>query len=326
MKNSLPLAPNSRFASQLHQNQLTLLRTKTEVLQINVGKKCNQTCVHCHVNAGPARREIMTRETIDRVLLWLENTTIPTVDITGGAPELNPHFRHLVERARNLNRRVMDRCNLTVLFEPEQEDTANFLAKHEVEIVASLPCYGAENVNEQRGDGVFGASIRGLQLLNNLGYGHDEKLPLHLVYNPSGAFLPAPQAEMEADYKTELNEKFGIVFNNLFTITNLPIARFANFLRLAGKLDEYQELLVNAFNPAAVQNLMCRNTLSVGWRGEVYDCDFNQMLNMQWRNGKPLYLWDIDADALENRPVLVGDHCFGCTAGAGSSCGGAVVK
>ncbi len=323
---NLPLAPNNRFAAQLQHNNLSLNRGATEVLQINLGKKCNQTCVHCHVNAGPARNEVMTCETMEQVLLWLGKTDIPTVDITGGAPELNPHFRHLVEGARNLNRRVMDRCNLTILFEPGQENTAEFLAKHEVEIVASLPCYGAENVNEQRGDGVFDKSIRGLQLLNNLGYGRDEKLPLNLVYNPSGAFLPAPQMELEANYKNELNENFGIVFNNLYTITNLPIARFANFLRLAGKLDEYQELLINAFNPAAVENLMCRNTLSVGWRGEVYDCDFNQMLDMQWQSGKPLYLWDIDAGALENRPVLVGDHCFGCTAGAGSSCGGAVVK
>ncbi|HEY0075957.1 MAG TPA: arsenosugar biosynthesis radical SAM (seleno)protein ArsS [Abditibacteriaceae bacterium] len=317
----------NRFSSLLHEHGLVLQRTTTQVLQINVGKKCNQTCVHCHVNAGPARREMMTRETMLRLLAWLAQTAIPTVDITGGAPELNPHFRFLVEEARSLNRRVMDRCNLTILFEPGQENLAEFLAHHQVEVVASLPCYGPENVDKQRGDGVFDKSIRALQKLNGLGYGRDENLQLNLVYNPNGVSLPAPQKALEEDYKTRLHNDFGIVFNHLFTITNMPIARFASFLQKSGKLDEYQELLVNAFNPQAVQGLMCRNTLNISWQGEVYDCDFNQMLGLPWSKGQkaPLYLWDINPHNIETRPILTANHCFGCTAGAGSSCGGALV-
>jgi radical SAM/Cys-rich protein len=269
----------------------------------------------------------MTQETMQRLLIWLAQTAIPTVDITGGAPELNPHFRFLVEEARSLNRRVMDRCNLTILFEPGQEELAEFLAHHQVEVVASLPCYGPENVDKQRGDGVFDKSIRALQKLNDLGYGCDENLQLNLVYNPNGASLPTPQKALEEDYKTRLHNDYGIEFNQLFTITNMPIARFASFLQRSGKLDEYQELLVNAFNPEAVQGLMCRHTLNISWQGEVYDCDFNQMLGLPWSKGQkaPLYLWDINPHNIENRPVLTADHCFGCTAGSGSSCGGALV-
>ena len=329
MKNTmtdLPLAAN-RFTQTLQQHGLELRHGATQVLQINVGKRCNQTCAHCHVNAGPARSEAMTRETADLILDWLARTDIPTVDITGGAPELNPHFRYLVERIKVLApaRHVIDRCNLTILFEPEQQDLAEFLASHQVEIVASLPCYSSENVDAQRGDGVFDKSIAGLQKLNALGYGTDARLPLNLVYNPVGAHLPGPQAELEADYRSELQGRFGIAFNRLYTITNLPISRFAAFLRRSGQLEAYQELLANSFNPASVAGLMCRSTLSIGWRGEVYDCDFNQMLDMQWRNGKPLHLWDIAPEQVQNRPILTGDHCFGCTAGAGSSCGGALV-
>ena len=318
----------NRFSALLAEHEINLHHAKTQVLQINVGKKCNQTCIHCHVNAGPARREIMTRDTMERVLHWLAQTTIPVVDITGGAPELNPHFRFLVEEIRALNRRVMDRCNLTILFEPKQENLAEFLAHHEVEIVASLPCYGAQNVDAQRGDGVFEKSIRALQKLNELGYGCAENLVLNLVYNPNGAFLPPPQSALEADYKTRLHNDFGIAFNQLFTITNLPIARFATHLERAGKLDDYQELLVNSFNPGAVESLMCRDTLNISWRGEVYDCDFNQMLEMSWRDSSdvPLYLWDIDPQNIEDRAILTGEHCFGCTAGAGSSCGGALIN
>jgi radical SAM/Cys-rich protein len=295
-------------------------------LQINVGKLCNLTCSHCHVNAGPKRKEIMTRQTMDRIIDWLANTDIPTVDVTGGAPEMIPDFRYLIERVKSLSpaRHVMDRCNLTILLEPGYEDLAQFLARHEVEIIASLPCYTAKNVNEQRGDGVFDGSIQALQLLNSLGYGMKEALPLHLVYNPNGAFLPGPQAELETDYKEELRKNFGIVFHRLYTITNMPIARFASYLRHNQRYDAYMDLLLSAFNPHTVDGLMCRTTLSIGWQGEVFDCDFNQMLNMQWNNGRPLYLWDINPAQVEGRKVLTGDHCFGCTAGCGSSCGGAL--
>jgi radical SAM/Cys-rich protein len=317
---------SANFAETLAQHSLGLRHTRTEVLQVNVGKLCNLTCVHCHVNAGPKRKEIMTRATIDRVIDWLAPTDIPKVDLTGGAPEMIPDFRYVIERVKALDRHVIDRCNLTILLEPGYEDLATFLADHEVEVIASMPCYSAENVNAQRGGGVFDASIRALQLLNSLGYGTDAALPLHLVYNPNGAFLPAPQGELEADYKRELKEHFGIVFNSLYTITNLPIARFASYLRNNNLLADYMLLLKDAFNPATVPGLMCRNTISVSWTGEVFDCDFNQMLKMQWRDhDRDLHLWEIDPAAIENREILVGDHCFGCTAGAGSSCGGALV-
>jgi radical SAM/Cys-rich protein len=259
---------------------------------------------------------------------WLAKTDIPTVDLTGGAPEMIPDFRYLVERLKSLTppRHIIDRCNLTILLEPGYEDYANFLARHQIEIIASMPCYSPENVNAQRGNGVFDGSIKALQLLNSLGYGIEPGLPLHLVYNPNGAFLPGPQAELEADYKRELKEHFGIVFNKLYTITNLPVSRFASYLKNNNKLADYMALLNDAFNPGTVNGLMCRNTINVSWQGEVFDCDFNQMLKMQWRDGEHgLHLWDIDPAQVENREILTGDHCFGCTAGAGSSCGGALV-
>ncbi len=317
----------NRFAARLAQNNLVLRRTRPEILQVNVGKLCNLTCVHCHVNAGPKRKEIMTRETVDRIIDWLAKSDIPIVDLTGGAPEMIPDFRYVVQRVRALQppRKIIDRCNLTILLEPGYEGLAEFLAKHKVEIIASMPCYTPDNVNAQRGEGVFDGSIAALQLLNSLGYGIDPELPLHLVYNPVGAFLPGPQADLEADYKRELKKHFGIVFNKLYTITNLPIARFASYLRHNNKLDEYMELLMSAFNPATIDGLMCRNTISVGWRGEVYDCDFNQQLDMQWLNGRPMFLWNVDPNKIDNREIMTGDHCFGCTAGAGSSCGGALV-
>jgi len=317
----------SYFSERLAAEGLSLRRAKTEVLQINLGKLCNLTCMHCHVDAGPKRKETMTRQTIDRVVDWLAQTTIPAVDITGGAPEMVPDFRYLIERVRSLqpSHKIIDRCNLTILLERGYEDLAEFLAAKGVEIIASMPCYTPENVNAQRGEGVFEASIAALRLLNHLGYGVTDGLPLHLIYNPVGAFLPGPQAELEADYKRELAAHFGIVFNSLYTITNLPIARFAGYLRHNNKLDEYMDLLISAFNPATIDGLMCRNTISVGWRGEVYDCDFNQQLGMQWQNGRPLLLWDIDPDKIDNRQIMTADHCFGCTAGAGSSCGGAIL-
>jgi len=319
----------NRFAQKLAENSLSLRRERPEILQVNVGKLCNLTCMHCHVNAGPKRKEIMTRETIDRIVDWLAKTNIPTVDFTGGAPEMIPDFRYFVERVKRLRpaRHVIDRCNLTILLENGYEDLAEFLAARKVEIIASMPCYSAENVNAQRGEGVFEGSIAALKLLNSLDYGINPELPLHLVYNPVGAFLPSSQDQLESDYKRELKKHFEIVFNKLYALTNLPIGRFASYLRRNGKLEEYMQLLVHAFNPATISGLMCRNTISVGWRGEVYDCDFNQQLGMQWSGdagSKPLFLWDIDPNSLEDREIMTGDHCFGCTAGAGSSCGGAI--
>jgi radical SAM/Cys-rich protein len=318
----------NRFSDRVAAEGLQLRRVRPEILQVNVGKLCNLTCVHCHVNAGPKRKEIMTRETIHRVIQWLAGTEIPTVDLTGGAPEMIPDFRFFIDEVKRLQppRHIIDRCNLTILLEPGYEDLSEFLARNRVEIIASMPCYSAENVNAQRGEGVFEGSIAALQLLNLLGYGIDPHLPLHLVYNPVGAFLPPSQDELEVDYKRELKKHFGITFNKLYALSNLPIGRFASYLRHSGKLEEYMELLIHAFNPATISGLMCRNTISVGWRGEVYDCDFNQQLGMQWSNGgsKPLFLWDIDPDSLEDREIMTGDHCFGCTAGAGSSCGGAI--
>jgi radical SAM/Cys-rich protein len=320
----------NRFAQKLRTHSLSLRRERPEILQVNVGKLCNLTCIHCHVNAGPKRKEIMTRETIDRIIEWLVAAEISIVDLTGGAPEMVPDFRRFIEQVKALqpSRHVIDRCNLTILLEPGYEGLTAFLARNNVEIIASMPCYSPENVNAQRGEGVFEGSITALQLLNASGYGIEPDLPLHLVYNPVGAFLPPSQAELEADYKRELKKHFGIVFNNLYTLANLPIGRFARYLRHNNKLAEYMELLVQAFNPATLGGLMCRNTISVGWRGEVYDCDFNQQLGMQWSgNGgsKPLFLWDIDPNLLEGRAIMTGDHCLGCTAGAGSSCGGAIV-
>jgi radical SAM/Cys-rich protein len=317
----------NRFSEKLSHLSLPLRHVKTEVLQINVGKLCNLTCTHCHVNAGPKRKEIMTRATVDRIIDWLAKTEISTVDLTGGAPEMIPDFRYFIERVRMLApmRKIIDRCNLTILLERGYEGMAEFLAAKKVEIVASMPCYSPANVNAQRGEGVFEDSIKALRLLNRLGYGVAGDLPLHLVYNPIGDVLPGPQAELEADYKRELAEHFVIVFNKLYTITNLPIARFASYLKHNHKLDSYIDLLINAFNPSTIEGLMCRNTISVGWRGEVYDCDFNQQLDLQWGNGHPTFLWDVDPATVENREIMTGEHCFGCTAGAGSSCGGALL-
>ena len=292
-----------------------------------MGKLCNLTCTHCHVNAGPKRKEIVSRETLDRILGWFGSTDLATLDLTGGAPEMIPDFRHAITEVRAMSprRRIIDRCNLTILLDPAQDGTAEFLAENEVEIVASMPCYSPENVNAQRGDGVFDASIKALQLLNRLGYGHRPELPLHLVYNPNGANLPGPQAELEADYKRELAEHFGIVFNSLYTITNLPVSRFASWLRNEGKYEEYLNLLIESFNPSTVEGLMCRNTINVSWLGEAYDCDFNQMLKLPLAGGVPTMVWDLDPASMDGRAIATASHCFGCTAGAGSSCGGALL-
>jgi radical SAM/Cys-rich protein len=303
-----------------------LLRDAVTTLQINVGKLCNQACQHCHVDAGPKRTESMSEEVAERVLQILSaSPTITTVDITGGAPELNPNFRRLVTRSRELGRDVIDRCNLTVLFEPGMEDLADFLAWNEVQIIASLPCYTAVNVDVQRGRGVFDKSIRALQELNKLGYGMpDSALKLNLVYNPLGATLPPDQSRLEADYKLHLREQFGIEFHRLFTLTNMPIKRFADYLQRTGQQAEYMTLLIEHFNPATVSKLMCRSLLSIGWDGALYDCDFNQMLDIGMY-GRRLTIWDFDTlSQLAGHHIATSMHCFGCTAGAGSSCGGAL--
>jgi radical SAM/Cys-rich protein len=312
----------NRFDQKLADHGLALRRAKLAVLQINLGRKCNQACRHCHVDAAPWRTEMMTEPVARRIGEWIREHRPATVDLTGGAPELSEWFRHLVETARAAGLRVIDRNNLTIIEEPGYDWLPAWLAERGVEVIASLPCYSAANVNQQRGSGVFDKSIRALQKLNAVGYGR--ALPLHLVYNPLGAKLPGPQAELEADYKEALGREFGIVFTRLLTITNQPIARFAEDLRARGQWDEYLELLAGSFNPATVEAVMCRNTLSVGWQGEIFDCDFNQMLGMQMRNGKPLHLWDVTPALLENWEIQTGVHCLACTAGCGSSCGGAL--
>lgn len=312
----------NHFDAKLTAHGLSLTRGKLEVLQINVGRQCNQTCTHCHVDAGPWRTEMMSAEVAQKVGAWIREHRPATVDITGGAPELNAHFRFLVETARASGCHVIDRNNLTIIETPAFAWLPAYLAAHEVEIVASLPCYSAENVDTQRGDGVFAKSIAALRKLNAFGYG--TRLPLQLVYNPLGPKLPGPQAELEAEYKAELRARYGIEFTRLFTITNQPIARFAEDLQRHGQWDAYLELLADHFNPQTVAGLMCRNTLSVGWQGTVYDCDFNQMLRMQIRRETPLHLWDLDPASLENSRIQTGAHCLACTAGSGSSCSGAV--
>jgi radical SAM/Cys-rich protein len=299
--------------------------TGITVFQINVGKLCNQTCRHCHVDAGPDRQEIMTRETAEWCIRALAKTDIPTVDITGGAPELNPNFRWLVEQARRLGRHVMDRCNLSVLLLPSQTDLAEFLARHCVEVVASLPYFRPSQTDAQRGDGVFDKSVQALRLLNRLGYGVDGSgLTLNLVYNPVGAFLPPKQEAIEAQFRRELSRHYGIVFNHLYTISNMPISRFLEFLLDSGNYAGYMERLANAFNPAAAAGVMCRYTISIGWDGTLYDCDFNQMLDLPVDKGTPCHIRDFNSDHLHTRRIVTGNHCYGCTAGAGSSCGGAV--
>jgi len=312
----------NRFDEKLAEHGLGLRRRQLQTLQINVGRKCNQACRHCHVDAAPWRTEMMDADTAARIADWIRAHRPAVIDITGGAPELSEHFRPFVELGHSIGAKVIDRNNLTIIEEEGFEDLPDFLAAHEVEVIASLPCYSPENVNRQRGNGVFDKSIRALKKLNAVGYGTTHSL--HLVYNPVGPSLPGPQAELEADYKEALQRDFGIVFNRLLTITNQPIARFAEDLRRQNRWDEYLDLLANNFNASTVEGLMCRDTLSVGYGGEVYDCDFNQMLGMQLRNGRPLYLWDITPGSLTDFPIQTGAHCLACTAGAGSSCGGAL--
>ena len=322
MHATLPLLEHTDFPP--------ISRGRLETLQVNLGYLCNQTCIHCHVNAGPRRKEIMDVDTVHAVLDFLAAQRIETLDLTGGAPEMNPHFRFLVTEARRMGVRVIDRCNLTILEEEGYDDLAEFLAANRVEVVASLPCYLGENVDAQRGKGVFDCSIRALRRLNAAGYGiEDSGLLLTLVYNPQGPSLPPSQEELEASYKRELHLRYGIVFNQLFTITNMPIKRFGSTLISKGKFASYMQLLKQSYSEENLRGVMCRSLISVDWRGYVYDCDFNQMLDLPLR-GKcaskdgHTHLSELMGRDLDDNPIVVMDHCYGCTAGQGSSCGGAL--
>lgn len=319
MIETLSLLENSDFPA--------ICRGKLTTLQVNLGYVCNQQCLHCHVNAGPKRTEIMNKDTIDQVLRFLRASDVSLLDLTGGAPELNINFRYLVEKTRALGIRVMDRCNLTIVNESGQEDLAEFLATHQVEITASLPCYLQENVDKQRGKGVFDGSLQGLRKLNELGYGVEGSgLILNLVYNPVGPYLPPSQEELQADYKKHLGDAYGVQFNQLFTLTNMPIQRFGSTLVSKGQFDDYMQLLRDAYQESNLASVMCRNLISVDWQGYVFDCDFNQMLKLPAMiSSKPkTHIADLIGEDLVGKPIVVMDHCYGCTAGQGSSCGGAL--
>lgn len=321
-------ASQGNFSVQMaQQGWSTLQPAQLEIFQINVGKLCNMTCRHCHVDAGPDRREMMDRETVDACLQALDQTTAHTVDITGGAPELNPHFRYLVDQCVARGKHVIDRCNLTVLLLPPFQDLPEWLAERGVEVVCSLPHYRKFNTDSQRGDGTFEKSIEALQRLNAAGYGQgDPQRQLTLMSNPVGAFLASGQAKMEQEWKAGLQKNHGIQFDRLITLNNMPISRYLEWLEQSGNLQRYMELLVSRFNPATINGLMCRNTLSVSWDGRLFDCDFNQMLDLEIRDpaGKPTHIRNFDPAQLAQRQIITGRHCFGCTAGAGSSCGGAI--
>jgi radical SAM/Cys-rich protein len=310
-----------------HYGFPALRRSRLETLQVNLGYRCNQSCLHCHVNAGPMRTESMSRETVEDVLVFVEKKKIPNLDVTGGAPELHPHFRELVARVRELGTKAIDRCNLTILSEPGQEDLAAFLAENEVEVTASMPCYTEELVDRQRGKGVYERSILGLKALNALGYGSPKSgLVLNLVYNPQGPSLPPAQEQLEADYKRILGEQHGVAFNGLFTLANMPIQRFGSTLISKGQFNQYMDLLHRSHRDENLENVMCRTLLSVDWQGQVYDCDFNQMLDLPLaiRGKERPLLSDLIGRDLSGNPIAVRDHCYGCTAGQGSSCGGAL--
>jgi radical SAM/Cys-rich protein len=300
-----------------------------EIFQVNVGKMCNQVCKHCHVDAGPDRKEIMTRETMQLCLAVLkDNPSFTTVDLTGGAPELNPDFRWFVEMIKELDRHIIVRCNLTIILANKRfNDLPEFFKQHQIEVVSSLPSYTQDRTDRQRGEGVFEDSIKALKMLNNVGYAIDGTgLILNLVYNPAGAFLPPSQTALEQEYKKELLKEFGIHFNSLYVITNMPISRYLDYLLVSGNYGKYMEKLVNAFNPAAAKSVMCRNTLSVSWDGYLYDCDFNQMLDLKVNCSSSQHLSTFDPNAINRRSIVINQHCYGCTAGAGSSCGGAVTE
>lgn len=301
-----------------------LCANEIEVFQVNLGKMCNQVCKHCHVDAGPDRKEIMAKETMKLCIDVLSKSLIPTVDLTGGAPEMNPDFKWFVDEIKKLNKHVTVRSNLTILVANGFEDYAEFMARHNLEIISSLPYYKASSTDRQRGEGVFDKSISAIKILNSLGYGKENSgLIFNLVYNPIGAFLPPSQQGLEKDYRRELFNKYGVVFNNLYTITNMPISRFLDYLIVSQNYESYMQKLVNSFNPVAASNVMCKYTLSVGWDGYLYDCDFNQMLEMKVDHGAPKHIKNFNTELLVGRKIVTGQHCYGCTAGAGSSCGGA---
>ena len=319
MHATLPLLKSSDFPH--------IQRTTLETLQVNLGYRCNQQCLHCHVNANPKRKEMMSKDTIDDIIAFIQENDIRSLDLTGGAPELNPHFRYLVQQAVAAGVHVMDRCNLTIMLEAGQEDLADFLSQHEVEIYASLPCYLEDNVDGQRGEGVYQKSIQAIRSLNKLGYAQQgSNLRLNLVYNPTGPYLPPAQQQLEADYKKELQTKYSIQFNQLFTITNMPIKRFGSQLISKGQFDEYMTLLKSAYQESNLATVMCRSLLSVNWQGYVYDCDFNQLLDLpsEISTKSRAHIKDIKANQLRGLPIVIADHCYGCTAGQGSSCGGAL--
>ncbi len=315
------------FYNKLEDHNIVLKRTSITTLQINLGKLCNQACHHCHVEAGPTRTEIMTEKTVERIIQLMQKSSgLKTIDLTGGAPEMNPHFKRLVKAARALELEVIDRCNLTIFYEDGYSDLPEFLRDNNVHVIASMPCYTKDNVDKQRGRGVFDKSIEGLKKLNSLGFGIPESsLILDLVYNPGGHFLPGAQDKLEKDYKRELKEYFNLEFNHLYTITNMPIKRYLQDLNRQGKYNDYMTLLVNSFNAAAADTVMCKSLVSIGFDGELYDCDFNQMLEIP-AAGKKTTIWDInDLEEFNHKNIAVADHCYGCTAGAGSSCGGALI-
>ncbi len=323
------LSPHAKFKDKVAAlDMFPLQSVGVEIFQINIGKMCNQVCKHCHVDAGPDRKEIMTRETMELCLDILRTSTITTVDLTGGAPEMNPNFRWFVEEIKALGKHIIVRCNLTIILANKRYlDLPDFFRKHQIEVVSSLPSFTQDRTDRQRGDGVFEDSIKALQLLNAVGYGIDGTgLKLNLVYNPAGAFLPPDQNALEKEYKIELNKRFGISFNYLFAITNMPISRYLDYLLSTGNYDKYMDKLIEAFNPAAVKNVMCRNTISVSWDGYLYDCDFNQMLDLKVSCEDSQHLSSYRADLLHSRNIVLMQHCFGCTAGAGSSCGGVVAE
>jgi len=324
MNNQTHLKPFDAILSESRIYPLTA--TGITIFQVNVGRLCNQLCKHCHVNAGPDRKEIMQKNTMEICLDIIEKTDIPTVDITGGAPEMNPNFRWFVKEFSKRGRHVMVRSNLTILTEPDYKNLPEFFAENKVEVIASFPHYLEQTLDRQRGNGVFKKSIEALKQLNSIGYGkQDSGLILNLVYNPAGAFLPPSQKALEADYKREMLKRYGVVFNNLFTIANMPIGRFLNYLRASQNYDAYMQKLTSNYNPNAASQVMCRYTLSVGWDGSLYDCDFNQMLGMKVNHGAPSNIKAFDITRLCKRQIVTGIHCYGCTAGGGSSCGGAVV-
>ncbi len=317
------------FTEKLQQIDLFPLKpTQLDIFQVNVGKMCNQVCKHCHVDAGPDRKEIMTKKTMQLCLDAIKNSTVHTVDLTGGAPEMNPDFRWFVEEISKLGRKIIVRCNLTIIVaNPKYNDLPEFFKKHNVEVVSSLPYFSAKRTDSQRGEGVFEKSIKALKMLNEVGYGkEDSGLILNLVYNPTGAFLPASQEGLEREFKKKLREGWGIEFNSLFAITNIPVSRFLEYLIVSDNYEDYLTELVNAFNPTAALGVMCRNTISVSWDGYLYDCDFNQMLDLKFSGSTPQHLKDFNDKKLVERNIIINQHCFGCTAGAGSSCGGEVAK